>query len=100
MVVPGAHSTDSGWSGGFCWLAGGAETGFAGSCGDAAVERTAKKTDRIAVLMNVPLRHARLANAVCISISGPQRQRLLALIIVYSIRCPDYAGSRTAIHMK
>jgi hypothetical protein len=83
MVVPEAHSTDSGCSGGFCWLGSAAEMGFAGSCGE-AVEMTAKNTDRIAVLINAPLRHPRPANAV--SISGQQRQKLLTHLIVYSIQ--------------
>jgi hypothetical protein len=80
MAVAGAHKTDIGG------LGGAAEAGFAGSCGDAAAEMTARKTDRIAVLMNVPLRYGRQANAVCILRS--QRQRLLTHIIVYSIRRP------------
>src|ERR1035441_4867816 len=63
MVVPGAHRTDSCWSGGFCWFGSASEMGFAGSCGDAAAEMTARKTDRIAVLINAPLRYPRPANA-------------------------------------
>src|SRR5450759_933309 len=67
MVVPGAHRTDSGGSVGFCWLRGCSVIGFEGSCGGAAVEMIANKTDRIAVLMNVPLRHPRRVAAACIS---------------------------------
>src|SRR5450759_3166295 len=67
MVVPGAHKTDSGGSVGFGWLGGCPAIGFGGSCGNAAVEMTANIADRMAVFMNMPLRHPPPSTAACSS---------------------------------
>src|ERR1035437_2409708 len=79
MVVPGAHRTDSGGSVGFGWLGSCSTIGFEGSWRGAAVEMNANKSDRIAVLMNVPLKHPRPATAACIFFGDSDNCDLLLL---------------------
>src|ERR1017187_877190 len=58
---------------------------------------TARITDRIAVLMKVPLKTS--STGLMRPAFLVDSQKLLTYLILYSIPRPDHAGSRTAIQM-